>query len=587
MQSASFSDLLRTSRLLRPADSSDEPRPLRGAFTLRSEDVVEGRINARVAFDRQRNGLLAAGLVRRLSGRWTDGGARTTAPSGFAADKRQRVIVTVFYQSHGAGAGKLLAHGRYLERDGVAVDSEKGRFYDRNEDKVDASPRLNEWAREDKRHMRLMLAPESGARFEEMKDFTRAVMAQMERDLGAPLDWVAVDHHNTDNPHVHVILRGRRRDGPDLIIPRAYASQGLRYAARDIATDMLGERGIEDERRALERESRAEHATRLDRMLQAEIKVGATNPIQAVGRNIEPNLRAALRNRVRQLARMGLVRETKRDRFRFEPNWYARLEKISRGVDIRRRLGRERAPGEGRLQLYASSMGRIAGEVEEIGQRGANVAKAFLVIRVASRGPVFVNVNGRAVEGLEPGALVSVEPRVHEGGGTRVRVRSLCALPLREQIGARAETELDREIGRALAGREARLPETEAIRLALAARMAWHERHGSGQRDHAGRFGFAPEALRRLRAEEWDRAATAWKRETRKRGIEVDDGLERDWTVRGIRNLHQGRAALLERADAVAIMPLTHRQQLQIGQVYSITMAQGKVQAMPALERER
>ena len=30
------------------------------------------------------------------------------------------------------------------------------------------------------------------------------------RDLGTRLDWVAVDHWNTDNPHVHVLVRGRR-----------------------------------------------------------------------------------------------------------------------------------------------------------------------------------------------------------------------------------------------------------------------------------------------------------------------------------------------------------------------------------------
>jgi type IV secretory pathway VirD2 relaxase len=29
-------------------------------------------------------------------------------------------------------------------------------------------------------------------------------MAQAEKDLGTRLDWVAVDHWNTDHPHVHV-----------------------------------------------------------------------------------------------------------------------------------------------------------------------------------------------------------------------------------------------------------------------------------------------------------------------------------------------------------------------------------------------
>jgi type IV secretory pathway VirD2 relaxase len=31
----------------------------------------------------------------------------------------------------------------------------------------------------------------------------------MANDLGTRLDWVAVDHWNTDNPHIHILVRGR------------------------------------------------------------------------------------------------------------------------------------------------------------------------------------------------------------------------------------------------------------------------------------------------------------------------------------------------------------------------------------------
>jgi type IV secretory pathway VirD2 relaxase len=35
----------------------------------------------------------------------------------------------------------------------------------------------------------------------------------MERDLGTKLDWVAAEHWNTDNPHIHLLVRGKV-DGP-------------------------------------------------------------------------------------------------------------------------------------------------------------------------------------------------------------------------------------------------------------------------------------------------------------------------------------------------------------------------------------
>jgi type IV secretory pathway VirD2 relaxase len=44
----------------------------------------------------------------------------------------------------------------------------------------------------------------------------------MERDLGTKLDWIAVDHYNTDNPHVHLLIRGKAEDGRDLVISRDY-----------------------------------------------------------------------------------------------------------------------------------------------------------------------------------------------------------------------------------------------------------------------------------------------------------------------------------------------------------------------------
>ncbi|MBI3439655.1 MAG: DUF3363 domain-containing protein, partial [Proteobacteria bacterium] len=416
-----------------------------------------------------------------------------------------RVVATVFYQSHGAGAAaRLIAHGKYLERDGAGPDGEKGQFYDRDHDEVDANPRLEEWAHEDKRHFRLMLAPESGARIEDLKDFTRATMARMERDLATPLDWVAVDHHNTDNPHVHIILRGRRRDGPDLVLSRQYVGRGLRHAARDVATEMLGNRGPEDERLALERETRAARHTRLDRLLEAEIKTNGDVRIQAIGRRLEPVLRAALRNRVRELAHMGLARERKRDRFRFEPDWSARLEEIGRGLDIRRRLGRELALGEGRLRLYRPSMGRFAGEVVEVGRRGEGPGKAYAIVRSPEHGPVFLNVRARAVVGIEPGGLIAVEPHRHSGRGNRVKVQTLSALPLEAQIAARSETELDRELARGIAGEPGKLPSTPAVTDALAQRIAWHEREGSGARDLTGRFEFSADALKRLRQGELD-----------------------------------------------------------------------------------
>ena len=61
----------------------------------------------------------------------------------------------------------------------------------------------------------------------DLRAFTRELMADAERDLGTDLDWVAVDHWNTDNPYIHVLVRGRADDGQDLVISRGYITKGF------------------------------------------------------------------------------------------------------------------------------------------------------------------------------------------------------------------------------------------------------------------------------------------------------------------------------------------------------------------------
>ena len=100
-------------------------------------------------------------------------------------------------------------------------------------------------------------------------------MADAERDLGTKLDWVAVDHWNTDNPHVHVLIRGRADDGRDLVISRDYISRGFRDRAEERVTLELGPRSEQEIRSALEKEVEAERWTSLDRALRIATDDGA------------------------------------------------------------------------------------------------------------------------------------------------------------------------------------------------------------------------------------------------------------------------------------------------------------------------
>ena len=61
---------------------------------------------------------------------------------------------------------------------------------------------------------RMVLSPED-ARGLDLRKATRAVMAQLERDLGAELPpWIAAEHRNTAHPHVHIVMAAQREIGP-------------------------------------------------------------------------------------------------------------------------------------------------------------------------------------------------------------------------------------------------------------------------------------------------------------------------------------------------------------------------------------
>src|SRR3546814_5004781 len=89
---------------------------------------------------------------------------------------------------------------------------------------------------------RFIVSAEDGAEYPDLKLYVRRLMTQVEEDLGTRLDWVAVDHFNTERPHTHIVLRGVDDRGDNLIIAREYISHGLRERASELVTLDLGPR---------------------------------------------------------------------------------------------------------------------------------------------------------------------------------------------------------------------------------------------------------------------------------------------------------------------------------------------------------
>ncbi|WP_370627114.1 DUF3363 domain-containing protein [Pseudochrobactrum sp. Wa41.01b-1] len=134
-------------------------------------------------------------------------------------------------------------------------------------------------------------------------------MAQVETDLSTRLDWVAVNHHNTGHPHVHVIIRGVDELGENLVINGDFLANGIRARASDLATLELGPVPEIEQSRKLTAEIAQDRFTRIDRAMTAEAEdrfLDLRNEPADLGRQRDRTLRL---RRLSKLEKMGLATE--------------------------------------------------------------------------------------------------------------------------------------------------------------------------------------------------------------------------------------------------------------------------------------
>jgi type IV secretory pathway VirD2 relaxase len=237
------------------------------------------------------------------------GRAATWAAERLLSERTRRVIVKARVVRHGARQVPLAAHLGYLKRDGVTRDGERARMFSAEADGVDERDFARRCAA-DRHHFRFTVSPEDAAEMGDLRGFTRDLMREIEQDLRTRLDWVAVDHWNTDNPHVHIVLRGRTEAGHDLVISRDYISLGMRARAAELVTLELGPRSEVEIRRKLAREIEPERWTRLDAALRRQAMASPDGVIDfrpEAGDLADQDLRNVMIGRLQRLERMGLA----------------------------------------------------------------------------------------------------------------------------------------------------------------------------------------------------------------------------------------------------------------------------------------
>ncbi len=220
----------------------------------------------------------------------------------------RRVVVKariVRHQGRAFSSAPLSVHLSYLKREGVTRDGEKARMFGATSDRADDAA-FAERCQDDRHHFRFIVSPEEAGDMTDLRAFTRDLVRQMEADLGTKLDWVAVDHWNTDNPHIHLLVRGVDETGADLVISRDYISRGLRARAEELVSIELGPKPEHEIRSALEREIDADRWTRLDVEIRSMADETGRIDLRPGGSDA-PDLRRLMIGRLQKLEHMGLA----------------------------------------------------------------------------------------------------------------------------------------------------------------------------------------------------------------------------------------------------------------------------------------
>ena len=329
---------------------------------------------------------------------------------------QQKVIIKLrpIVHAAGGGGGGLMRHALYVERDGAGREGDPVQVFDRELDHADGAAFV-ERCDGDRHHFRVIISPECGGQIDDLKSYTRDLVRQVELDLGTRIDWIAAEHHDTGHAHVHLLMRGRRDDGRDLVIPRAYVSHGFRDRAEGLATEILGPR-LEPDR--LNRAVKLERFTELDRDLLSHARGGEI----ALGALPDDGVRASrLVQRLNRLEEWSLAEQTRPGAWRLHAELEDQLIRLADRRERERATARLLAQEDRGLQPErtrelesAHSSQRVTGRLVGFERLGDDERGAHLIGVEGIDGKFWTARVGRledlrGLAGVERGAIVELE----------------------------------------------------------------------------------------------------------------------------------------------------------------------------------
>ena len=517
------------------------------------------------------------------AGRSTFGRGRRATLSLASRSPNRRVVVMTRIVRHRGGrfrSAPLSKHIAYLKREGVTRDGADARMFDATSDDADTKA-FAARCEEDRHHFRFTVSPEDAGQMADLRAFTRELMADAESDLGARLEWVAVDHWNTDNPHIHVLVRGRADDGADLVISRDYISKGFRGRAAERVTLELGPRSEQEIRTGLESEVGAERWTSLDRSLRdIADEGGGVVDLRPVGAGKDPELRQLMIGRAAKLARLGLADQVSPAQWTLKPGLEPALRDLGIRGDIIKTMHRavsaaDREPDVAGFALHGEEANQpVLGRLVERGLHDELKGSAYAIIDgVDGRTHHLVFSDLELTGDAMPGAIVETRAYDDPVGRKRLSLATRSDLTVEVQVSAPGATWLDRQLlakdsALSAGGFGAELRQAMDRRIDHLVKQDLARRQGQ-------RVVFAQDLLNALRRRELDAAAASLSAETGLAHRPSAEGENVAGVYRQRVTLASGRFAMIDDGMGFQLVPWRPALEQQLGRQVTGVMAPG------------
>ncbi|WKA26194.1 relaxase/mobilization nuclease domain-containing protein [Bradyrhizobium roseum] len=489
-------------------------------------------------------------------------GRRAALSLSLRSTSRRVVMKARVVRHHGTRfrSAPLSKHITYLKREGVTRDGADARMIDAKSDAADERA-FAERCKDDRHHFRFIISPEDAAELGDLRTFTRELMTDVARDLGTKLDWIAVDHWNTDNPHIHVLIRGRAEDGQDLVISRDYISRGFRDRAAERVTLELGPRSERDIQSALEREVEAERWTSLDRALRVAADEGAGVA------NLRPNasgedlgLRRLMVGRAARLERLGVAEQIAPGRWTLKPGIEDRLRDLSIRGDViktmhRAMSARGREPDVSGFALHGEEpTDPVLGRLVERGLHDELKGSAYAIVEGIDGRTHHIRFTDIEMTGdAAPGAIVEARSYEDARGAERLSLATRSDLSVEAQITAPGATWIDRQ----LLARDSIVASGgfgSELREAMERRVDYLAGEGLARRQGA-RVIFARDLLNTLRRRELDATVARLSAETGLSHTPSSEGERIAGVYRQRVILSSGRFAMIDDGLGFQLVP--------------------------------